>query len=88
MNISQIHGQELKVHRWYLTRQQKQNLLNDTPYERNSIRTYWLLPDDELLHLLNLRDVVFVGLQLLLMNTLVNANQHVPRDVFTIIHSW
>lgn len=50
--------------------------------------THRFLAHDELLHLLHLGHVVLVGLQLALADALVDPDQHLPRDVLTIIHPW
>lgn len=50
--------------------------------------TYRLLPHNELLHLLHLRHVVLVGLQLPLADPLIDPDKHLPRDVLTVIHTW
>lgn len=50
--------------------------------------THWFLSHDELLNLLHLRDVVFVGLELSLTDPLIDADQSLPRDILPIIHTW
>lgn len=50
--------------------------------------THRFLSHDELLHLLHLRDVVLVGLELPLADPFVNADEGVSRDVLPVIHTW
>lgn len=47
---------------------------------------YRLHSDDTLLHLGDISYVIFIRTELSLLNTLVNAHHHVPRDVRSIVH--
>lgn len=49
--------------------------------------TYWFLSHNELLNLLHLGDVVFVGFELSFTNPLVYADQSLPGYVLSIIHT-
>lgn len=52
-----------------------------------TVGTYSLHAHDGLLHLGDVRDVVLVGLELLLLNPLVDADHQLPGDVGTVIHT-
>lgn len=56
--------------------------------EKTISSTHWFLSHNQLLHLLHLRHVVFIGLELSLTDPLVNANQSVPGYVLPIVHTW
>ena len=49
--------------------------------------TYRLLAHDEFLHLLHLRHVVLVGLQLPLPDPLVDPDKHLTGDVLPVVHA-
>lgn len=50
--------------------------------------THRFLSHNELFNLLHLGDVVFVGLELSLTDSLIDADQSLPRDILPIIHTW
>ena len=52
-----------------------------------TVGTYSLHAHDVLLHLGDVRDVVLVGLELLLLNPLVDADHQLPGDGGTVIHT-
>lgn len=49
--------------------------------------THWLLPNDELLHFLHLGHMVFICFELPFPDPLINTNQHLTRDVFSVINT-
>lgn len=52
------------------------------------VGTYCLHAHDGLLHLGDIRDVVLIGLELLLLYPFVDAYHQFPGDVGTIIHTY
>lgn len=50
--------------------------------------THRFLSHNELLNLLHLWDMVFIGLQFSLTNSLIDSNQRFPWYVLSIIHTW
>lgn len=50
--------------------------------------TYCLHAHDGLLHLGDIRDVVLIGLELLLLYPFIDAYHQLPGDVGTIIHTY
>ena len=56
--------------------------------ERTTNITYWFLSHNELLNLLHLWNMVFIGLELSLTNSLIDADQCLPGYVLPIIHTW
>ena len=52
------------------------------------VGTYCLHAHDGLLHLGDIRDVVLVRLELLLLNPFVDADHQLPGDVSPVIHTY
>ena len=52
-----------------------------------TVGTYSLHAHDGLLHRGDVRDVVLIGPELLLLNPLVDADHQLPGDVGTVIHT-
>lgn len=50
--------------------------------------THRLLANNEFLHLLHLGHVVFVCLKLSFPDSLIDAHQHLSRDVLAIVHPY
>lgn len=58
----------------------------DCVKDKSDNDTHRLLANNEFLHLLHLGHVVFICLKLSFPDSLIDAHQHLSRDVLSVVH--